>query len=587
MIRIFTFLILVFIIGCSNSYSTTFKSMQNQNTNLLAIETGETYRYKVENGDNIKLKNAPKGMSIYPDGTIVWTPTDNQTGLYNVKIYKGNSFLKEITLRVKYKPIKYNGYFVDFSYSGEEKGTPTKPFSSIKSACQKIMNGNYRKTEIYIRGGFYKNKGFGKGLENGSLELIKGCNGTSEHYIHIKPWGDERVVLMSDGNAVFSFRNSSYIYVEGFELKGVADKITFEEVLKYWWNSKPYYKGHGISINKECHHINIRKNVIHDFSGAGIAIHNSDAVKIENNIIYDCVWWSIAGTGGIVLTQSKEIGNDESLIKGNLIFDVESRVFSRVFKKGFSKLIIDEGEAILVQEDKDTGEQVEPYNKNYHIEDNFLAFNGKGIVVNRADRSYIKNNSMYMSEGLRVGNDSSNVYLSKNAIEVKNNRFWVSIGKKNTENVFVQKNFYNQTARKKYDRRNENIYFENNTPVEKVFRNPLTFTLSSEIRDLGVGASKKQWKTINRMLKRYDIKIKPTNWELTDEKVEYMTNAILKGAKQLSPNVVIDCRKINSNKPRIVIKNIPKDFVRENGLPSSTFKLYLKYHYSGELCDIR
>ena len=228
-----------------------------------------------------------------------------------------------------------------------------------------------------------------------------------------------------------------------------------------------------------------------------------------------------------------------------------------------------------------------PYNKNYHVDDNFLAFNGKGIVINRADKSYVKNNSMYMSKGLRIGSNSSDIYLVENAVEVGDNEIWVSISKSNTKNIFVKNNSYNQTAREKYDSSNTKIYFEGNTPVKKVFENPLTFSLSYEVDRLGAGASENQWKIINNMLEKYSINIKPTNWELTEERAEYMTKAILKGAKQLSPNVVIDCRYLNSSKPRILIKNIPQDFVNENDLPSNTFKLYLKYSYSGDLCDIR
>ena len=365
--EIFFYLILLSIIGCGGSSGNATNNSREVIKQVITVETGETFFYKMERSGNLRLKNAPQGMNIYPDGTVVWTPTDNQTGFYNVEIYEGNELIERLPIEVLYKPIEYKGYFVDFSYKGEEKGTPEKPFNSIKEACEKIMEEDYEKTDIYIRGGIYKNKDYGESLENKSIELIKECHGLPDRYIHIKPWKNERVIFLSDGTSALSIRNSTYISIENFEFKGVADKISFEEALEYWSESKPYYKGSGISVNRECHHIHIKNNVIHDFPGAGIAVHNSDAIKIENNIVYNCVWWSIAGTGGIVLTQSKELANDESFIKGNLIFGVESRIFSRVFKKGFSKLVIDEGEAILVQEEKDTGEEVEPYNKKYHI----------------------------------------------------------------------------------------------------------------------------------------------------------------------------------------------------------------------------
>ncbi len=584
--EIFFYLILLSIIGCGGSSGNATNNSREVIKQVITVETGETFFYKMERSGNLRLKNAPKGMNIYSDGTVVWTPTDNQAGFYNVEIYEGNELIERLPIEVLYKPIEYKGYFVDFSYKGEENGTPEKPFNSIKEACEKIMEDGYEKTDIYIRGGIYKNKGYGESLENKSIELIKECHGFPVRYIHIKPWKNERVVFLSDGISALPIRSSSYLSIENFEFKGVADKISFEEALEYWWESKPYYKGSGISVNRECHHIHIKNNIIHDFPGAGIAVHNSDAIKIENNIVYNCVWWSIAGTGGIVLTQSKELSQDESFIKGNLIFGVESRIFSRVFKKGFAKLVVDEGEAILVQEEKDTGEEVEPYNKKYHIRDNFLVFNGKGIVVNKADKAYIENNSMYISKSLRVGGNSSDVYISKNAVEVRNDEAWISISR-DASNIYVYNNVYNQSAREKYNRNNPSIFIENNIPVEHVFESPLTFSLSPEIKDLGVGASESNWKTINNMLKKYKIKIKPTNWKLAAEKIEYMTQAILKGAKRLGPDIIIDCRFLDSDNPRILVKNIPEEFVDKNGLPSTTFKLYLKYPYSGKYCDIK
>ncbi len=584
--EIFLYLFLLSLLGCGGSSGNATNNREEETKHVQTVETGKTFYYKIKNGKNIRLKNAPKGMNIYPDGTVVWTPTDNQASSYNVEIYEDNRLIEKIHLEVLYRPVKYKGYFVDFSYKGKEKGTPDKPFNSIKEACQKIMEEGYEKTDIYIRGGTYKNKDFGESLENKSIELLKECYGLPDHYIYIKPWKNERVVFLSDGVSALPIRSSSYLSIENFEFKGVADKISFEEALEYWWEAKPYYKGSGISINRECHHIHIKNNVIHDFPGAGIAVHNSDAIKVENNVVYNCVWWSIAGTGGIVLTQSKELAEDESFIKGNLIFRVESRIFSRVFKKGFAKLVIDEGEAILVQEEKDTGEEVAPYNKNYHIKDNFLAFNGKGIVVNKADKAYVENNSMYLSNSLRVGGNSSNVHIRKNAVEVREDWAWISISR-DASDIYVYNNIYNQSARERYDRDNPTIFIENNIPVEHVFEDPLAFSLSPEVKDLGIGASENSWKTINNMLKKYKIQIKPTNWELTAEKIEYMTEAILKGAKKLSSDVIIDCRFLDSDNPRILIKHLPEEFVEKNGLPSTTFKLYLKYPYSGKYCDIR
>jgi len=94
-----------------------------------------------------------------------------------------------------------------------------------------------------------------------------------------------------------------------------------------------------------------------------------------------------------------------------------SREFSsRVWKKGFANLTIDEGEAFLIQ---DNGAS---YRGRYLIENNLLLFNGKSGVINSSKNVTIKNNSYYANgtntrqAGFRI-NSSPNIELFNNAID--------------------------------------------------------------------------------------------------------------------------------------------------------------------------
>ncbi len=280
--------------------------------------------------------------------------------------------------------------------------------------------------------------------------------------------------------------------------------------------------------------------------------------------------------------------DSESYIKGNLLFDNESRIFSHVFQKGFSHLVIDEGEALLVQEGKDTegNSYISSYNKHYHILDNFLAFNGKGIVVNKADKAFVKNNSLYLSNSLRVGSYSSDVYIQQNAVQVKDNGKWVSIARNDTKRIYVRNNFYNRSATAKYDTTNPDIYLEDNIPVNKVFEDPSKFKLVNQVKIAKVGASTEQWDILEGMLKKYDITITPTGWDYSEEKMIFMKKKIIEDAKNLDPDVIIDCSQLNENHSKVIIKNIPESFVKKNRLPSPSFELILEYPYDGEKCDI-
>ena len=572
----------------------TDRDFQNNDIKQDVTTGPEVYTLNVNKGQQVSLKlvvgavldNPEKGMGIWPDGTFTWTPTNDQAGHYRVKVLKDKKTIALLDINVSGPDIKYDGVFVYYGADKNGSGTPKSPFNSITSACNYLKKNDFSKTNIYFRGGVYKNPGFGHGLDNGGFELVRWCNGSAEHQIHIKPWGNEYVKFMSDGGYVFRFKSSSYLVVEGFELQGVARKIKFDDALNHWWISRNYYKGGGIVFVKSSHDITLQNNVIHDFPGPCVAVHGCDAFDITHNVVYDCAWWTIAGTGGIVVTQSTKLSEKGTKLQANLIFAVESRIFSRVFSKGFAHLVIDEGEATLFQQGTDLSQTRPGYDKSMYIKGNFLAYNGKGITINKADNAIISNNSMYFSKAIRVGSNSSNITIKKNVVQVDKDDAWISISRTGVTDLLATNNYFNKGATQRYTP-NSSITITNNKELDRVFDDPANFQVVSTIN--GAGASINDWKVIKDMLKRYRITVEPDKtWKATPEEKTYQTKKIIESAKDLGPDVKINCKYLNDNKePRVIIQNLPQSFVKKNHLPSPDFILKLRYPYDGEKCDIK
>ncbi len=529
-----------------------------------------------------KLINAPKGMRFYPNGLLTWTPTNNQGGKWHIEMEDLQSKkLKALDILVKGQDIVYNGIFVDFMYEGHENGTPKEPFSAIKNAIKFLKKQNSSTPIIYIRGGSYHQKNYGQNLNNKSFIFIKNYHGKANRPLTITAWGNEHVTLKSDGQSAFTIHKSDNMIIKNLEFEGVAQKIKLKEVINNWWQTPKFYKGSGLSLNHDCHDILISGCVIHDFPGAGIAVHNSDAIKINRNILYNNAWWSISGTGGAILNGSKNLSENNSEIAGNLFLNIESRVISRVFSKGFASMVVDEGEALLVQEYKDNGFGYD-YQKPYEVYDNYLAYNGKGITVNKASHVRIQHNAMYYSKYFRVGSISQDVLISQNAVEVSKGTPWLSVSHQKTTGVKVMNNFYTKGATVKYSA-NKDIYLTKNIALEKVFNNwhqPVNM-----VRKNKAGPSAESWVPIGQLVNLYALQPKPLKKTLTKQEIEKMADQIIAVALQKFPGIHLKCIRSSQKQIKIVLENLPESFVKKNNLPGKNFNLIFKHGYHGRFCQ--
>ena len=295
-------------------------------------------------------------MAIFPNGTLAWTPTNDQAGNYTVtvKVVKDGSVVESRDLEFHVTNINrdYNGVFIDLSANSGGDGTPQNPYGTYKKACSNL-NG---KQNIYLRGGVYRNPGYHNDWTQSGRYPSVGieCQGTEANPIVIRPWGSEYVKLKTD--ALYGIKikaGAKHITVQNLEIEGEAQAITLDTALKYWWESNDTMQSSGIVANGD--DIIIKDNVVHDMPGSGIGATAGAYATIEGNIVYNCDWWTIAGSKGIGITSARGSdvnGTYKNQIVGNLIFNIEQRLFSHVWKKKFATLTIDEGEAFLIQEGK-------------------------------------------------------------------------------------------------------------------------------------------------------------------------------------------------------------------------------------------
>jgi hypothetical protein len=373
------------------------------------------------------------GMSINKKtGMLYFSPTPNQVGNKLITITMEENTTTETTtlsLSIENKEIENLDnalFFAPNATDDKNNLTPTyeNPALNTKWICKN--EANYEgKTIFYFRGGTYTNPDFGSSLNTNSIPSIE-CSGTKSNPIVIKPWRNEKVKIKFDSAYGLKIYGN-YLHLEGFEIEGVAQDINYTTAVNNWWRGDSYFNGMGLSYAGVG--ITIKDNVIHDVPGAGMNSKGSEVIDdltIRDNIIFNASWWNIGGTTALgIVGSNKASGSDtvegeNIVIKDNLIFSSESRIFSRVFSKGFSHLIIDEGSTMLLKQYK--GSYKGSYDRGFLVQNNFFLFNGKGVSLRWNDISFI-NNTFYNNGTTIAGgagafrsNGGTNLTIKNNAV---------------------------------------------------------------------------------------------------------------------------------------------------------------------------
>jgi len=460
----------------------------------------------------LTLLNAPEGMTINQvTGMIYWTPTPNQVGNYVIKIdVSGVAKTLNITVNAGAFTTPANAVFISPNGINTHTGTFDAPLHDTKSICTALLSVPAG-TTIYYRGGIYHNPGFGTGnLYNKSIPQVD-CHGAPNNPVTLKPWGNEKPKIVFDSFTGMRLAGN-YLVFDGFEVQGMGKQITYAQAIAHWWETPKFYNGNGIVING--HHTTVRNNIVHDIPASAISADgNVDYFVADNNIVYDSAWWTIKGTKGIGVVNANSFdGSITQNIKiiNNLIFGVESRIFSRVWRKGFATLTIDEGEAVLVQINNGT------YRGRYLVQDNFMLYNGKGLVVNKTNNADIYSNTLYMngttlagsSKGLR-GNTTNDVVIQNNAVQVPVDVYSNAYSMGRSTFTTLTNNYLigGDTLSNKY------VPLAGNNFVSTIFNDPanLDFSIAPALPQ-NIGASQTVWAALKARADAYGIRIKPTGW---------------------------------------------------------------------------
>lgn len=432
----------------------------------IQVKVGKPYEGRIshQEGDLHVVVNVPIGMTIgLYTGTIRWTPTPDQAeedqaeenqaeenqAEKNKATFKTNNIERTIQFIVKeneeFQFEEYGQITVGWvSNQGTLKGTgdynnETKEIDyarQFRSFRTSKTNEFSRKRIIYLRGGSYPFIEDEAPLDTDTL--ISGFQnikiwGTEDSPVIIKPWGNERPKIRGNQGAIMRFTKADYLTIEGLELKGESNSFEYnpeeqqypEKIIKDWWKGSEHLNGNGFAIAGR--NVTVKDCVVHEVMGQAIAFQKATNITCENNIVANSARWTIKGTTAIGFVRCIGLDDDSetpqfNIMRGNLIYGVESRIFSHVFAKGHTHLTIDEGEGLLVQSFILDAEE-KPYKGRYSLENNCLMWCGKGIVVNRADRVDVLNCTIYncgttisgSGKGLR-GNKSSDCNWKRNLV---------------------------------------------------------------------------------------------------------------------------------------------------------------------------
>jgi parallel beta-helix repeat protein len=233
-------------------------------------------------------------------------------------------------------------------------GTEAQPWRSLNAALDRVYPGSI----LLVRGGDY----------TGPFFINKQASAAAP--ILVAAYPNERPVLHSGEWQGLSVQNSSYVYVRGFEIVGLANSA--------------HGRDSGLeSVNSD--HVHFEGNIVRDFGGGGINVIHSNHVFIEFNHIYNTALWAENQMSAISLWQMSNIGggNDadgySNYIRNNFVHHNENRVGART-----------DGNCIILDSNDDGG-----YAAATMISDNMCWANGgRGIHVFRSSNASVINNTL-------------------------------------------------------------------------------------------------------------------------------------------------------------------------------------------------
>ena len=320
-------------------------------------------------------------------------------------------------------------YVSDATGSDANNGlTTTTPLKTINAGQTLAAPGD----TVFIMNGSY--------VPATTISLIK--SGTADKYITYKAYPGHKPKFFFSGsfwNAVSI--NGSYIVLEGLELEGNNQALTYADALASYTdklaggtNNSLYatYNMNGITIggpaaeSKFPHHVVIRNCKVHDFPGGGLTSIQADYNTFEGNTMYNNAWYMMYGGSGIsILTPFDSDANTgyKNIVRNNICYNNKTTI------PWISEKRLSDGNGIIIDVNK------RPYNstvtdkpyKGRTLVENNVSFNNGGSGIHAFDAAHVDiiNNTTYNNAQIMVdyadlfANTCDDVKIMNNIIYAK------------------------------------------------------------------------------------------------------------------------------------------------------------------------
>jgi len=135
-----------------------------------------------------------------------------------------------------------------------------------------------------------------------TLRITERQGGTADNWITYKAYPGHSPRIQSNGHWFAIDIRAPYIIIDGFEIRGIKDQVSFAEAEGAYEDFKrtglynPRVHGNGVLTHS---YTIIRNNEVYNFGSTGIEIEKVDNVIVENNTVYNTSSYSPNGTSGI------------------------------------------------------------------------------------------------------------------------------------------------------------------------------------------------------------------------------------------------------------------------------------------------
>ncbi len=357
-------------------------------------------------------------------------------------------------------------YYVDDQGSDTNPGTESQPFKTINKAIASVDAGG----TVYVMEGIYTDESAGvpfvsfyedptqqdsagnnyvfsngENLNNPHVVTINKAGNETDGYITVKNYPNHRPKIIFDGQGGIKLGpNANYVIVEGFEVEGPSQSITYNQAIMNRRNrvtlkesesqnnnNYSYFSGKGIwGGYDDHHHIIIRNNIVHDTPGSGIRFNDSDYITIENNTIYNTTWWTSSASSAVVFAETIAVSDDDNttdikmIIRGNTVYNNWNRIpfYMASFpdnaqppkgnygNAGYSTILDGQGLYVTRSHSPSDTNPRPGYLGTFLFENNLCVNNGKnGINFDRSNYSsaIIRNNTIYFNGVHEIIQDQS------------------------------------------------------------------------------------------------------------------------------------------------------------------------------------